>query len=178
MHSGHRLAAATLGIVAVIAATGLVGIASARIVVGQRIAGVTIGETQAKVVRAIGQPNSRDVCPGCGAGAGVRNGVLFSYKRRKLEVLFIGKAVAEVSTTSSAQRTGAGIGPGSTLSEVQARYGRCVQFGVQCFISHYPRHTGDLYLGVELTPNHRVFRIAVGRYDARATGACYLSGCG
>lgn len=94
----------------------LVPAAGARIVVGKGIAGVRLSMTSHKVRQVLGRPGS------------VHHGhndfgafTQFVYPARRLRVTFqSGNRVTAIATRSKAQKTDAGVGVGSSKSDVQA----------------------------------------------------------
>jgi outer membrane protein assembly factor BamE (lipoprotein component of BamABCDE complex) len=90
--------------------------AGARIVVGKGIAGVRLSMTSHKVREVLGRPSS------------VHHGhndfgafTQYVYSGRRLRVTFqSGNRVTAIATTSKAQKTDAGVGVGSSKSDVQA----------------------------------------------------------
>jgi hypothetical protein len=88
--------------------------AGARIVVGKGIAGARLQMSKGQVRRAVGQPNrvvhaSNDFGPY----------TEYVYTSRRLRVFFqSGNRVTSMATRSSAERTDAGVGVGSTRADV------------------------------------------------------------
>jgi hypothetical protein len=83
--------------------------ASAAIVVGQGIAGVGLFSSQSRVVRALGKPSS--TLGSWGYGEPLDGRITFAHGR-----------VVDVWTHSLHQRTGRGIGRGSSVSATQHAY--------------------------------------------------------
>jgi hypothetical protein len=101
-------------------------VAGAAIRLERSIAGVRLGMTRSQVVAVAGRPDRIRIVP--------NPIVLFSVYRygtgkHELDVTFFaGARVAEVTTTRAAERTGTGIGRGSTLAALRRRVPglRCV----------------------------------------------------
>jgi outer membrane protein assembly factor BamE (lipoprotein component of BamABCDE complex) len=84
----------------------------AKIVVGKSVAGVKLGMTKKKVRKALGKP---DEVSKINAGA-------WNYTKPKLRVGFRKGRVNVLLTWDRKQKTGKGIGMGSTVEQVQAAY--------------------------------------------------------
>ena len=78
------------------------------------IGGVEIGMTEAAVTHAVGPEGSRTD----GGGDGT---TLLDYPRRRLDVLLRAGRVIRVRTTSRAERTSAGVGPGTSLGVLRRK---------------------------------------------------------
>jgi hypothetical protein len=71
------------------------------------IAGLDVGMSEAAVRSAVGDPSA--------VSAGEPDGtVLLDYRRRKLDVLLRGGSVIRMRTTSRAEATSSGVGPGTS----------------------------------------------------------------
>jgi hypothetical protein len=86
--------------------------APAKIVVGKSVAGVKLGMTKKMVRKALGKP---DEVSKINAGA-------WNYTKPKLRVGFRKGRVTVLLTWDRKQKTGKGIGMGSTVEQVQAAY--------------------------------------------------------
>jgi hypothetical protein len=85
--------------------------AEARILPGRGIAGVRIGNSEARVRGLLGSPQTV-VPPTWVYGSPLKGRVGFDHSRR----------VDDLSTTSHHQRTGRGVGPGSSLAAMRRAY--------------------------------------------------------
>jgi hypothetical protein len=97
-----------------------------RLVPGRGVAKLSLGQTQAAVLRALGQPNVKhfylDPCqglqPGCDAVAGI--GGTWSY--RQLSVVFGPDRRVSGLMYSGSKRSGKGVGVGSSMTAVRVAY--------------------------------------------------------
>jgi len=102
---------------------------SGRIVVDKSINGVRLGATQASVKKVLGRPRSTAHCSvftGCspvpGANPGTASWTYGPSQRKQTSYVFIKGRVALMGTFSSAERTNAGVGPGTSLTIARQRY--------------------------------------------------------
>jgi len=119
--------AASLGVL--IAAP--IPLASAQIVVGQGIAGVRIGDSMSQVTKVLGAPSTS---PYTSHGEWLYSAPLsgiVGFRAGTEGHERVTSGVASVQTSSRAQRTAAGIGPGSAYSQVHRAYPhyRCNRLG-------------------------------------------------
>jgi hypothetical protein len=107
----------------------------ARLVPGRSIAGVALGETQEAVVARLGWPDEKRFAlkpckglPGCTAAQGL--GGTWTYKKRKLSVVFDPDRRVAALIHSGSQRTADGVGKDSTPAAVRGKFPRvsCKKF--------------------------------------------------
>ena len=99
----------------------------ARLVVGGSVAGVALGETQEAVVARLGWPAEQRFAlkpcrgmPGCTAVRG--SGGTWTYKKRRLSVVFGPDRRVVALVHSGNRRTKDGVGRGSTLAHLRGRF--------------------------------------------------------
>lgn len=117
-----------IGVLTAIAVLAFPALAGARIVVDQSIAGVSLGESMSQVRTHLGAPSSTPTTSGHKS---------WLYKGRSLLVVFGSKShVLEVFTANPSQKTGSGVGVGSSEAAVKSHIR-----GVTC--AHVPPYTGQ-----------------------------------
>jgi len=143
---------------AVLALALMPAAAAATIVPQKGIAGVRLGMSQAKVGSVLGAPKSTK--------HGTNDfGPYTTFRYSKLVITFQGNtAVTSMSTTRRTEKTGTGVGVGSTEAQVRARVK-----GVTCKTEFGSRHCylGAFLIGRRVTDffvkNGRVTRVNIGR---------------
>lgn len=133
---------------------------------GRGVAKVSLGQTQAQVLRALGQPSVRrfliapcaGLAPGCDATAG--RGGRWSY--RQLVVVFAPDRRVSGLIYSGPRLSAKGIGMGSSVSSVRAAYphASCAGRGKQRYCTLQGTLTGRTVKTV-----FRLVRTRAGRYD-------------
>lgn len=92
--------------------TGMLADAAAARITSDGIAGVKIGMTEDAVRATLGQPSSV---------RGENGAQVLDYRRRKIEVTLAQGEVIRVITTSRAQTTSSGVGPGVSQATMQRK---------------------------------------------------------
>lgn len=115
----HRSSiAAALGPLVVAAAAALPPVAQAKIVVGQGIAGVKLGMTMAQAEKKLGQPTTKQP-------PDFNGNVEWNYAKTPLMGALgfnKGGQLIGLWTSTKAQKTSKGIGPGASLAKVRKAY--------------------------------------------------------
>lgn len=116
-----------IGVLTAFVVLAFPALAGARIVVNQSIAGVSLGEAKSAVHQHLGTPSKITT----------KNGVTtWAYLGRHLLVGLHNGRVVEVFTQNPSQKTGSGIGVGSTLTALKSHVK-----GVKC--QHVAGYTGQ-----------------------------------